>query len=158
MCFYDCIKYTCDCWKWGNLRAQCDKEYRIGEACGLKLTNETIYEGKLCRICSKLRKKSQLRDDLINKIGVWKSEGRLEELWSSVQQCRDTIQQINEEIPTLLKISQEVYVRPDKVQEELDMLLLKGMAADLTDIDEFLEKHFSVAEAFSQKCRETQTK
>jgi hypothetical protein len=57
MCYYDTITYACSDWKWGNCRQQCDREYRMGETCGMKLVYENTSEKKLCKICLKLETK-----------------------------------------------------------------------------------------------------
>jgi hypothetical protein len=102
MCFYDCIRYTCECWKWGNLRSQCNKEYRIGEACGLKLCNENIWERKPCRTCEKLFTKMRRRDDLTQKLVLWEKEGRLKQLRATAEKYSDDVVKLNDEIDRLL--------------------------------------------------------
>ena len=59
MCFYDHIVFSCGDWKWGNFRKHCQKEYRIGEVCGMRLANNTFYEPEKCGICGNLEKKQR---------------------------------------------------------------------------------------------------
>ncbi|KAJ4020851.1 hypothetical protein NW766_002346 [Fusarium irregulare] len=44
MCYFEQTRWTCGFWRWGHFRQQCNKEYRMGETCGLKLVYETKDE------------------------------------------------------------------------------------------------------------------
>ena len=60
MCYYDQTLFGCGDWKWGNFRKHCNKEYRMGETCGLKLVNNTHREpGMKCATCISLDKKNR---------------------------------------------------------------------------------------------------
>ena len=59
MCFYDQIVYSCNDWKWGHFRKHCQKEYRIGETCGMRLAYGTNNDPQKCRLCLDLEKKQR---------------------------------------------------------------------------------------------------
>lgn len=51
MCFYDIIRFTCGDWKWGHFRQHCNREYRTGETCGMKLVMQTLPVQQECKHC-----------------------------------------------------------------------------------------------------------
>lgn len=59
MCYYDMIVFSCKDWKWGHFRKHCQKEYRTGETCGMKLAYNTINDNTKCTICLALEKKQR---------------------------------------------------------------------------------------------------
>jgi hypothetical protein len=73
MCFYDCNRYACGDWKWGNMKQQCNKEYRMGEVCGMKLTHETISLPNNCRLCEKLQTKMRKRETECERLRRWQA-------------------------------------------------------------------------------------
>ncbi|KAH8655599.1 hypothetical protein BX600DRAFT_70712 [Xylariales sp. PMI_506] len=58
MCFFEITAWSCQYWKWGRFRAQCYKENRVGETCGLKLVYSTEHINNSCTLCSKISTKS----------------------------------------------------------------------------------------------------
>ena len=74
MCFYEQQIFTCGDHKWGRFRAHCNKEYRTGETCGMKLIFESSRVSSHCPICKKydviLRKIVQAKD----RVQRWESE------------------------------------------------------------------------------------
>lgn len=57
MCFYDQYVYQCKDYKWGNFRVHCNKEYRTGETCGMKLVHDTHQLVDKCKPCQAIDKK-----------------------------------------------------------------------------------------------------
>lgn len=75
MCFYDQVVWSCGAWRWTKFRDQCNKVYRIGETCGLKLCYDTTREGKPCKLCEALSIKHRKIDKMETDIQRWLSEG-----------------------------------------------------------------------------------
>ncbi|KAL2133656.1 hypothetical protein VTI74DRAFT_1971 [Chaetomium olivicolor] len=75
MCFFERIQFQCGSWKWGRFREQCNKEYRIGETCGLKLVSLTRDETRDCGACIKLAKKERRLKKMTMDIERWRQEG-----------------------------------------------------------------------------------
>ena len=75
MCFYDQQIFSCGDHKWGRFRAHCNKEYRTGETCGMKLIFEASGVMNICPMCKKyeviVRKITQAGE----RVARWKSEG-----------------------------------------------------------------------------------
>ncbi len=75
MCYFEQTRWDCGYWKWGNFRAQCNKEYRTGETCGLKLVYETIYAPGQCKLCDQIAKKERRAAKMRDDIQRWQREG-----------------------------------------------------------------------------------
>jgi hypothetical protein len=75
MCYYDMYRWTCGFWKWGKFRQQCNKEYRTGETCGMKLVFETQHEHDVCKLCLDIQKKERRVDKMTRDIERWHREG-----------------------------------------------------------------------------------
>ncbi|KAI0123622.1 hypothetical protein BJ170DRAFT_89711 [Xylariales sp. AK1849] len=75
MCFYDQTVWACGFWKWGSFRSQCDKEYRIGHTCGLKLIWSTEHRDLRCTACQKIAKKRRRITKMTQDIERWRGEG-----------------------------------------------------------------------------------
>lgn len=75
MCYYEQTRWSCGYWKWGNFRQQCNKEYRTGETCGLRLVYETAYLGEQCRKCEQMGKKQRRVCKMLDDVARWKLEG-----------------------------------------------------------------------------------
>ena len=59
MCYYDMYRWECNDWKWGNFRQHCEKEYRMGETCGLKMVYNTLAKQGDCALCEKINAKKR---------------------------------------------------------------------------------------------------
>lgn len=59
MCFYDQYVFQCRDWKWGNFRQHCQKEYRTGETCGMKMIYQTLPLHDKCKLCQKIEAKQR---------------------------------------------------------------------------------------------------
>jgi len=74
MCYYDAVRWPCGWWKWGPFRAQCNKEYRVGETCGLKLVYETSWMENACKLCENMNKKLRRIQKFNEDIARWVTE------------------------------------------------------------------------------------
>lgn len=75
MCFYEQQIFACNDHKWGRFRAHCNKEYRTGETCGMKLIYDSIPVPGKCAMCKKYeviwRKIMQAKE----RVNRWEMEG-----------------------------------------------------------------------------------
>ncbi len=101
MCFYDQSIFTCGDFKWGNVREHCDKEYRTGETCGMKLVMQTFAVSGKCRVCLKIETKQRRIEAEIDRIRRWKREGSKFEV--SVLRSEEMIQQLKQELQALIR-------------------------------------------------------
>lgn len=74
MCYFDQTKWHCGYWRWGHFRQQCNKEYRIGETCGLKLVFDTICLNEVCKLCKDIDKKRRRYDKMQRDVERWQRE------------------------------------------------------------------------------------
>ncbi len=75
MCYFEQTRWACGYWKWGNFRQQCNKEYRTGETCGLKLVYDTKMQHGACKICDQITKKDRRLRKMYDDIQRWTMEG-----------------------------------------------------------------------------------
>ncbi|PTB65536.1 hypothetical protein BBK36DRAFT_1120818 [Trichoderma citrinoviride] len=75
MCYFEQTRWSCGYWRWGHFRQQCNKEYRMGETCGLKLVYHTIPEADVCKLCHDKEKKQRRLDKMVKDVERWRSEG-----------------------------------------------------------------------------------
>ena len=75
MCYYEMSRWQCGFWKWGKFRQQCNKEYRTGETCGMKLVYMTLDEPDVCKLCHDIEKKQRRIDKMRRDIDRWHREG-----------------------------------------------------------------------------------
>ncbi|KAL7785925.1 hypothetical protein V8C37DRAFT_310650 [Trichoderma ceciliae] len=75
MCYFDQTRWNCGYWRWGHFRQQCNKEYRMGETCGLKLVYETKVEADVCKLCHDTEKKQRRYDKMYRDVERWQREG-----------------------------------------------------------------------------------
>jgi hypothetical protein len=95
MCFYDQYRMGCDCYKWGNFRQHCSKEYRTGETCGMRLVMGTYDNPEKCRLCTKIDTKNRSIRKEEEKIKRWRHEsGRS----ASIEKAEDTVYGLKQEI------------------------------------------------------------
>ncbi|KAK0710104.1 hypothetical protein B0T26DRAFT_755220 [Lasiosphaeria miniovina] len=97
MCYFEQTRWSCGYWKWGNFRQQCNKEYRTGETCGLKLVYDTSYMHGQCKICDQITKKDRRMRKMSEDIQRWQREGNRRATIEKTQQDMTEIQiQIND--------------------------------------------------------------
>lgn len=75
MCFYDYYVFRCGDWKFGNFRDHCQREYRMGETCGMKMFQERHEKKEKCSICTKIDTKKRKYEDRKQKVKRWEAEG-----------------------------------------------------------------------------------
>ena len=75
MCYFDCTRWRCGYWKWGNFREQCNKEYRTGETCGMKLVYGTDYLETCCKTCDQINTKTRRLHKMHDDVARWRNEG-----------------------------------------------------------------------------------
>ncbi|KAL7941376.1 hypothetical protein V8C42DRAFT_334995 [Trichoderma barbatum] len=75
MCYFEQTRWSCGYWRWGHFRQQCNKEYRMGETCGLKLIYETIPDPDVCKLCHDIDKKVRRVTKMTSDVERWKVEG-----------------------------------------------------------------------------------
>ncbi|OAQ82470.1 hypothetical protein VFPBJ_05054 [Purpureocillium lilacinum] len=75
MCYFEQTRWSCGYWRWGHFRQQCNKEYRMGETCGLKLVYETRTESDVCKLCHDTEKKQRRYDKMYRDVQRWQREG-----------------------------------------------------------------------------------
>jgi hypothetical protein len=76
MCFFEMTRFECSDWKWGNFKVQCNREYRVGETCGMKLVYWTYECKQKCSRCKKVDAKLRRRQNIAKRIVRWRDEGR----------------------------------------------------------------------------------
>jgi hypothetical protein len=98
MCYFEQTRWTCGYWKWGNFRQQCNKEYRTGETCGLKLVYDTTYQSGQCKLCDQIQKKYRRVHKMQTDIARWQREGNrvatIEKTEADIQEISAQIQEI----------------------------------------------------------------
>jgi hypothetical protein len=95
MCFYEQYQFVCGDWKWGNFREHCNKEYRMGETCGMKLVYQVKEQPSKCKFCEKVDTKLRRIEEQRDRIARWIREGRNP---ASIEKSKDTIRQLDYEI------------------------------------------------------------
>ncbi|KAB8346107.1 hypothetical protein FH972_023155 [Carpinus fangiana] len=99
MCFYDQYIFACGDWKWGNFRQHCQKEYRQGETCGMKLVNGALGVDGKCKMCEKIDTKLRRKKAEEDRVARWKAEGG--KYRASIEKSEAAIRALNYEIHTL---------------------------------------------------------
>lgn len=104
MCFYDQVRYQCGDWKWSHFRQHCNREYRIGETCGMKLVSNTIASPDYCKLCEKLNTKYRRRAAEVDRINRWNQEPSRYQ--ASLEKAMRTIGELDEEIKAIFSEKQ----------------------------------------------------
>ena len=78
MCFFEWTTYACGDFKFGNFKAHCEKEHRIGETCGLKLfdTYNRSACGEICGLCNRIRIKNRKIAKTLSDLKRWRKAKR----------------------------------------------------------------------------------
>ncbi|KAI7090309.1 hypothetical protein KC356_g1730 [Hortaea werneckii] len=74
MCYYDNYKFACNDWKWGNFRQHCQREYRTGETCGMKMVYQTLPLAEKCSMCEKIERKKRRMEKHRSDYQRWSSD------------------------------------------------------------------------------------
>ena len=99
MCFFDHHVFACGDWKWGHFRQHCNREYRTGETCGMKLVMATYRNGNKCKTCDKIDTKLRRRAAEMERISRWEQEGS--KFSASIDRAYDNIKALDHEIVVL---------------------------------------------------------
>jgi hypothetical protein len=98
MCFFEMTRFDCGDWKWGNFKVHCNREYRIGETCGMKLVHSTYDCKQKCSRCDRVDTKLRRRAKIAERITRWQAEGRCP---ASVEKGMEEIAIIDKELQAL---------------------------------------------------------
>ncbi|KAK3401565.1 hypothetical protein B0T20DRAFT_475685 [Sordaria brevicollis] len=104
MCYFEQTLWSCGYWKWGNFRQQCNKEYRTGETCGLKLVYETVFVSTPCKICEQITKKTRRVRKMAEDIARWEREGNRR---ATIEKTEQDIAGVQSQIDELWRSHQE---------------------------------------------------
>ncbi|KAI9826567.1 MAG: hypothetical protein M1832_006163 [Thelocarpon impressellum] len=96
MCFFDNHIFACGDWKWGHFRQHCNKEYRTGETCGMKLVMMSYRINNKCKTCEKIDTKLRRRAAEVERISRWEQEGS--RFMASIDRAYDNIKTLDAEI------------------------------------------------------------
>lgn len=79
MCYYARTDYACGDFKWGNMKQRCERERRMGEHCGAKLTDENsqIFLSEPCRLCVDIATKERRLQKEQDNINRWTKDTRM---------------------------------------------------------------------------------
>ena len=100
MCFYDQNIFACGDYKWGNFRQHCNKEYRSGETCGMKLVMQTYPIREKCRICLKIETKQRRIEGELDRIRRWRREGS--KFKASIEKSEQIVRELERERSDLI--------------------------------------------------------
>ena len=96
MCFFDQHRFQCGDWKWGHFRQHCNREYRTGETCGMKLIMTTVPVSQKCKLCEKIDTKQRRRTAEVDRILRWKREGG--KFTASIDRSQEIVKTLEKEI------------------------------------------------------------
>jgi hypothetical protein len=98
MCFYEQIVFACGDFKWSRFKQHCNKEYRTGETCGMKLVMDTQRVRDKCSTCQKIETKLRRRAKEEERIARWNKESNRS---ASIAKSTEDIRQLDQEIYAL---------------------------------------------------------
>lgn len=96
MCFFDQHVFNCGDWKWGHFRQHCNREYRMGETCGIKLVSTSYRVGSTCKICEKIDTKQRRRMAEVERVTRWQRDGG--KFVASIEKALNAIKGLDVEI------------------------------------------------------------
>ncbi|KAI5814134.1 hypothetical protein BZA77DRAFT_108743 [Pyronema omphalodes] len=98
MCFYEQQIFNCGDHKWGRFRAHCNKEYRTGETCGMKLIFEASHVASKCPMCKKYEVIWRKIASAKERVARWQAEGinpvSTDKEWASILQWQRELKDI----------------------------------------------------------------
>jgi hypothetical protein len=97
MCYFERTDYACGDWKWGNMKQQCPREWRTGETCGAKLSDDRYMNrsSEYCKIC---------QDILVKRRRIKKEEDNLARWRREPGKFKASIEKSENERATLIRI------------------------------------------------------
>lgn len=99
MCFFEQVMWACGDWKWDRFRQHCNREYRTGETCGIKLVYDVAKSNDKCKICQKIDTKNRRRNAELAKIQRWRADGG--KLKASIERSYEIVEGLDDEIGQL---------------------------------------------------------
>jgi hypothetical protein len=109
MCFYEQIIFACGDHRWGRFRQHCNREYRTGETCGMRLVMDTTQNYNKCTICQKIDIKHRRLTAAQEKVDRWRREGGRT---ASIEKAEEEMDKIDGELA-------ELYADKDRRQRTL---------------------------------------
>ncbi|SMY19676.1 unnamed protein product [Zymoseptoria tritici ST99CH_1A5] len=100
-------KQTLRDWKWGNFRQHCQKEYRTGETCGMKMIYNTMLLAEKCPSCEKIEKKLRRRDKAMSDWKRWSQQGG--KFKASMEKAVEDVKTLEREIEALQREKERRY-------------------------------------------------
>lgn len=101
MCWYECFKYSCQDFKVGNFKEHCDKEYRMGETCGLVMYYNTIQLPEICTLCERIERKLRRRDKAMSDYQRWAQDPNPYKYKASMEKAKEEYQTLTQEIEAI---------------------------------------------------------
>ena len=76
MCHYARTDFRCGAWRWGNMRSHCPWQPRVGETCGVKLSDadDITFVDANCKLCQQIGVQHRQTERLANRLVRWKRE------------------------------------------------------------------------------------
>lgn len=108
MCYFEQQRYRCHDWKWGNFRQHCQREYRMGETCGMKLVYDTKNVAENCPMCEKIERKERRLAKAKADYARWKDDPNRQ---ASKEKAYEDIVALIAEIERLKRERQARYVQ-----------------------------------------------
>ena len=100
MCYYERTDFICGDHKWGNMKMQCELQYRIGETCGMAPRAHEGYtrqSNEACTNCQKMEPKRRRRAKAEQDIQRWAMEDPMK--WrNNIGKAREIIATLEREI------------------------------------------------------------
>lgn len=104
MCYYSCIIFACQDWRWGDRKSYCryGGEWKAGP-CGLKFATETLLKADQCELCLEQNKSSRRRQAEVGRYKRWERERSLGQNHDNEEgdKLRETIQELDDAIREL---------------------------------------------------------
>ena len=91
--------FVCGDWKWGHFRQHCNREYRTGETCGMKLVHAAYQLTTKCKLCEKIETKFRRRQAEVERYSRWQREGG--KFKASMDKSLVIIKEVDDEIREL---------------------------------------------------------
>ena len=151
MCFFDQHRFSCGDWNWGHFRQHCNREYRTGKTCGLKIIMATYQVNQKCELCDKIDIKQRRRAEETDQISRWQREGST--IWSKsiflgfIDQSYENIKTLDREICKLgLERETKKWLHGLESMVASTQLPLRGSSS----VDEFVERSDKLTVKFAQ--------
>lgn len=141
MCYFDQVRWACGSWRWGHFRQHCNKEYRAGKTCGLKLAYNTSFQNEPCKLCVQAGTEQRRWATMQAELERWRGQAQAGQRHSvaSIQHRRGEIESINTEVRGVLKAV------PQSHEAAIDLVVLQSMVKDIDGAARFLNEELEAA-------------